>query len=258
MTEMARDPTERFSDRVDDYVKYRPHYSPEVYEALRQACGLNPEHFIADVGCGTGLLAKILLENGNPVIGVEPNLEMRQAGQQFLSPCSKFRMVAGTAEDTTLPDACVDFVIAGQAFHWFRPEPTRQEFARILKPGGWAILIWNDRDTESTPFLRAYEAFLLRHATDYTLVSHNKVANYGALERFYSPNRMHAITQSMRQQFDFEGVRGRLLSSSYAPREGPAAEEMLRRLPELFAAHAKDGHVVFEYKTRIYYGHLTR
>ena len=223
-----------------------------------KACGLNPEHLIADVGCGTGLLAKIFLENGNPVIGVEPNLEMRQAGEQYLARFSNFRMVAGSAENTTLPDAYVDFVIAGQAFHWFRPEPTRQEFARILKPGGWAVLIWHDRDTESTPFLRAYEEFLLRYATDYSLVTHNKVANYGALERFYSPNRMHAITQSTRQQFDFEGLRGRLLSSSYVPREGPAAEAMLRELPELFAAYAKDGQVVFEYETRIYYGHLTR
>ncbi len=258
MTEMARDPTERFSDRVDDYVKYRPHYSPEVYEALRQACGLKAEHLIADVGCGTGLLAKIFLENGNRVIGVEPNREMRQAGEQYLSRFAHFRMVAGSAENTTLPNASVDFVIAGQAFHWFRPEPTRQEFARILKADGWAVLIWHDRDMKSTPFLRAYEAFLLRYATDYSLVAHNKVAHYGALEKFYSPNRMHAITQSTRQQFDFDGLRGRLLSSSYAPREGPAADAMLRELPELFAAHAKEGRVVFEYRTRIYYGHLTR
>jgi ubiquinone/menaquinone biosynthesis C-methylase UbiE len=258
MTEIARDPKERFSDRVDDYVKYRPHYSPEVCEALRQDCGLDPDHLIADVGCGTGLLAKILLENSNRVIGIEPNLEMRRAGEQYLSRFANFRMVAGSAEDTTLPDAYADFVTAGQAFHWFRPEPTRREFARILKPDGWVVLIWHDRDTESTPFLRAYEAFLLRYATDYTLVAHNKVANYGALEKFYSANRMHAITQSTRQQFDFEGLRGRLLSSSYAPREGAAAEAMFRELPNLFAAHAKDGQVVFEYQTRIYYGHLTR
>ena len=257
MSELIRDPTERFSDRVSDYIKYRPHYSPDVVKALQQACVLTPEHVIADVGCGTGLLAEILLENGNTVIGVEPNLEMRKAGEQYLSQFASFRMVAGSAESTTLPDASLDFVVAAQAFHWFRPELTRKEFSRILKPGGWAVLIWHDRDTESTSFLRAYEDFLVRYATDYTLVAHNKVANYGALKQFYSPSPMQLIVQHTRQQFDFEGLRGRLLSSSYAPREGAAAEAMLRELPELFSRYAQHGQVILEYATTIYYGHLT-
>ena len=250
-------PAERFSDRVDDYVKCRPHYSPEVVQALRQACGLSTEHVIVDVGCGTGLFAKILLENGNRVVGVEPNAEMRQAGEQFLSQYSNFTMVAGSAERTTLPDRCADFVVAGQAFHWFQPQPTRTEFARIVKPDGWVVLVWHDRDLESTPFLRAYEDFLQRYATDYSTVAHNKVANYSALERFYSPDRMHAITQATKQEFDLEGLRGRLLSSSYAPREGPSAVAMLRELPALFDKYAENGRVIFEYHTRIYYGHLT-
>jgi len=250
-------PTERFSDRVDDYVRYRPHYSPDIVEALREACGLTAEHTIVDVGCGTGLLAKIFLENGNPVIGVEPNANMRQAGEQFLSAFQKFGMVAGSAEDTTLPAQCADFVIAGQAFHWFQPDAARREFARIVKPGGWVVLIWHDRDTEATPFLRAYEEFLLQHSTDYSTVAHNKVANYSALENFYSPNRMHLILQKTAQQLDFEGLRGRLLSSSYAPREGPAAEIMLQALPNLFHQYAKNGRVTLEYQTKIYSGHLT-
>lgn len=250
-------PTERFSDRVDDYLKYRPHYSPEVVQALRQACGLSPDHLVVDVGCGTGLLAKIFLENGNRVIGVEPNANMRLAGEQFLSEFGRFSMVAGSAEETTLPDRSADFVIAAQAFHWFQPQPTRTEFARIVKPGGWVVLIWHDRDLESTPFLRGYEDFLQRHATDYSMVAHNKVANYGALEEFYSPDRMHVITQSTQQHFDLEGLQGRLLSSSYAPREGPRGEAMLRALPNLFAMYAENDQVTFEYYTRIYYGHLT-
>jgi ubiquinone/menaquinone biosynthesis C-methylase UbiE len=250
-------PTERFSDRVDDYLKYRPRYSSEVVHALQQACGLSAQHLVVDVGCGTGLLAKIFLENGNPVIGVEPNAEMRQAGEQYLSQYANFTMVAGSAEHTTLPDRCADFVVAAQAFHWFQPQATRVEFARILKPDGWVVLIWHDRDLESTPFLRAYEDFLQRHATDYSTVAHNKVANYGALEQFYSPDQMRVVTQSTRQEFDFEGLRGRLLSSSYAPREGPGAETMLRELLALFNTYSENGRVTFEYHTRIYYGHLT-
>lgn len=250
-------PTERFSDRVDDYVKYRPHYSPDVVLALQQACGLKTDHLIVDVGCGTGLLAKTFLESGNRVIGIEPNANMRQAGEQFLSQHTGFSTVAGSAEDTTLPDRSADFVVAGQAFHWFQPPLARREFTRILKPDGWAVLIWHDRDMESTPFLRAYEEFLLRYATDYSTVAHNKVANYGALERFYSPNLMQLITQETSQQFDLEGLRGRLLSSSYAPREGPGAEAMLAELPQLFDRYAADDKVVLEYRTKIYYGHLT-
>jgi len=250
-------PTERFSDRVGDYVKYRPHYSPDVVLALRDECGLTSEHVIVDVGCGTGLLAEVFLENGNRVIGIEPNPNMRQAGEQYLSRFEDFSIVHGSAEQTTLPDRSADYVIAGQAFHWFQPDATRREFARILKPEGWVALIWHDRDMESTEFLRAYEAFLQRHATDYSTVAHNKVANYGALERFYSPNAIQTITQTTSQRLDLEGLRGRLLSSSYAPREGPAAEAMLKELPSLFHRFALDGHVVLEYRTRIYYGHLT-
>src|SRR5271165_720809 len=195
MSDSQSAPTERFSDRVDDYVKYRPHYSREVVEVLTSACGLSPDHLVIDVGCGTGLLAKIFLENGNQVIGVEPNANMRQAGERFLSVFEKFSMVAGSAEHTSLPGHYADFVIAGQAFHWFQPDATRKEFAGILKPGGWAVLIWHDRDMESTSFLRAYEEFLVQYSTDYTTVAHNKVANYEALERFYSPNLMHLIVQ---------------------------------------------------------------
>lgn len=250
-------PTERFSDRVEDYIKYRPHYSPEVVAALQTACGLAPKHVVIDVGCGTGLLAKIFLENGNPVIGVEPNANMRNAGSEYLRRFDNFRMIDGSAEATNLPDQSADFVIAAQAFHWFQPPVTRREFARILRPEGWAVLIWHDRDMESTPFLRAYEDFLQRYATDYNAVAHNKVANYGALEQFFSPDKMHLIIQETAQHFDFEGLRGRLLSSSYAPREGPAAERMLAELPKLFAAHAQNGQVTLDYKTKIYYGHLT-
>jgi len=251
-------PTERFSDRVDDYIKYRPHYSHEIVEALRAACGQSPTHMVVDVGCGTGLLAKVFLENGNRVIGVEPNANMRQAGEGFLASFAGFTMVAGSAEATGLPAGSADFVVAGQAFHWFQPEATRREFARIVEPEGWVVLIWHDRDMEATPFLRAYESFLQKYSTDYATVAHNKVANYAALERFFAPNRMELIVQETLQRFDLEGLRGRLLSSSYAPREGPQAEEMLRVLPALFEKFQVAGQVILEYRTRIYYGHLTR
>ena len=256
MADATRDPKARFSDRVDDYVKYRPHYLQDVVQAVEQACGLRPEHTIADVGCGTGLLAKIFLENGNHVVGVEPNRQMRIGGENYLAEYSNFSMVDGSAEATGLADASVDFVIAGQAFHWFRPDDTRAEFARILKPQGWVVLVWHDRDTTSKPFLRAYEDFVLRHSTDYEQVAHKYLASYDALQRFFAPDEVRLIEQHNQQQLDFDGLRGRLLSSSYVPKAGEKYEAMMRELPHLFSSHAENGQVTLEYDTKIFYGQL--
>ncbi|HEY5175128.1 MAG TPA: class I SAM-dependent methyltransferase [Terriglobales bacterium] len=258
MAEPTRDTVARFSDRADDYVKYRPHYSPEVVQALQQAYGLRPQHLIADVGCGPGLLAKIFLENGNRVVGVEPNREMRIAGENYVAGHPNFSMVDGSAEATGLADASVDFVVAGQAFHWFRPDDTRVEFARIVKPEGWVVLVWHDRDTESTPFLRAYEDFVRRYSTDYEQVTHKYLASYDALQRFFAPNEMTLILQHNQQTLEFDGLRGRLLSSSYVPKAGEKYAAMMLELPRLFSSHAENGHVILEYDTKIYYGHLQR
>ncbi len=256
MADATRDPKARFSDRVDDYVKYRPHYLQDVVQAVEQACGLRPEHTIADVGCGTGLLAKIFLENGNRVVGVEPNRQMRIGGENYLAEYSNFSMVDGSAEATGLAEASVDFVMAGQAFHWFRPDETRAEFARILRPQGWVVLVWNDRDTTSKPFLHAYEDFVLRHSTDYEQVAHKYLASYDALQRFFAPGEVRLIEQHNEQQLDFDGLRGRLLSSSYVPKAGEKYEAMMRELPHLFSSHADNGQVTLEYDTKIFYGQL--
>jgi len=258
MAEATHDSKARFSDRVDDYAKYRPHYSQDVVQAVEWACGLRPQHAIVDIGCGTGLLAEIFLENGNRVLGVEPNREMRIGGENYLASYPNFSMVDGSAEATGLADASADFVIAGQAFHWFRPGDTRVEFARILKPAGWVVLVWNDRNTTSKPFLRAYEEFVLRHSTDYQQVAHKYLASYDALQRFFAPDEVKLIEQRNRQELDFDGLRGRLLSSSYVPKAGEKHEAMMRELPRLFSSHAENGQVTLEYDTKIYYGHLQR
>ena len=258
MTVPSRDPVTRFSDRAQDYVKYRPHYSHDVVDAVRQACGLTSQHLLADVGCGPGMLAEVFLKNGNRVIGVEPNREMREAGENYLSGYPNFSMVEGSAEATTLPDASVDFVLAGQAFHWFRPPEARIEFARILKPGGWTVLVWHDRNIDATPFLRAYEAFLRQFAHDYEQVTHKYLASYEALQRFFEPNEIQVIKQRKEQRLDFDGLRGRLLSSSYIPKSGDKHDAMMAALPKLYSDHAVDDRVVLEYDTKIFYGHLDR
>ena len=256
MPQLVRDAKTRFSDRVEDYIKYRPRYQREVLEALQQACGLLPSHLIADIGCGTGFSAELFLENGNRVIGIEPNREMREAGEACLASYPNFEMRDGSAENTGLDSHSIDFVLAGQAFHWFPLAESRAEFTRILKPGGWVVLIWHDRSPDATPFLRAYEGFLHRHAVDYNEVMHRAVANADVLGRFFAPQPVKLVSLKAEQHFDFDGLRGRLLSSSYVPREGEKAEAMLRELPSLFSTYARDGHVAFHYETKIYYGHL--
>src|SRR5277367_59772 len=120
----------RFSDRVENYVRYRPGYPIEVLQVLKDECGLTPDHGIADIASGTGIWTRVLLNNGNRVFGVEPNPEMRQAGERLLADFPRFTSVAGTAEGTTLADASVDFVTAAQAAHWFEREHSRREFVR--------------------------------------------------------------------------------------------------------------------------------
>jgi len=252
----VRDALTRFSNRVEDYVKYRPGYPPQVIEVLRDRCGLNPTSVIADIGSGPGNLARLLLENDNEVFAVEPNAEMRNAGQQLLGRCDRYHSVDGKAEETSLADASVDFITAAQAFHWFDWQQTKTEFRRILRPGGWVVLLWNDRRLNSSPFLREYEQFLLRFGTDYALVKDQGGAAVKAIADFFS-NRLETVVLDNSQFFDFEGLRGRLLSASYAPQadhrnHGP----MLAELENIFRKYAKNGRVAFEYDTNLYFGHL--
>jgi SAM-dependent methyltransferase len=252
----AENATQRFSSRVDNYILYRPSYPPEVIALLTKECGLRNDSVIADIASGTGIFTRLLLENGNPVFGVEPNANMREAGENFLSAYPQFTSIAGTAEATTLPDHSVDFVTAAQAAHWFDRAKARREFVRILKPAGWTVLVWNERRTASTPFLREYEQLLLRFGTDYKEVRHERTTD--EIESFFSPSPFEARVLEMRQVLDYAGLEGRLLSSSYTPGpDHPNYPPMLRELRRIFDAHQADGFVSMEYDTRVYFGRLT-
>jgi SAM-dependent methyltransferase len=252
----ASNATSRFSDRVDNYVRYRPDYPVRVMETLRDECGLTTQHVVVDLASGTGIFTRMLLENGNLVFGVEPNDEMRVAGERLLADFSKFTSIAGTAESTTLPERSADFVTAAQAAHWFDRLKARREFVRILKPGGWLVLLWNERLTDSTPFLRDYEQLLLTYGTDYREIRHEHTTS--SVNEFFDPAPFQERTFAMRQEFDYAGVEGRLLSSSYAPwPEHAQHAPMLQELRGIFDAHAVASRVTFEYKTRMYFGRLT-
>jgi SAM-dependent methyltransferase len=251
-----KNPTERFSNRVDNYVKYRPGYPREIVELLEEECGLSASSVIADVGSGTGLLSQLFLKNGNTVYGVEPNREMREAGERLLRAFPNFQSVEGTAEDTTLKEASVDFITAGQAFHWFDRERARREFMRILRDGGWTAFVWNERLTDTTPFLADYERMLIEYGTDYEAVNHTNVGDE-VMASFFAPTDFRLKIFKTRQDFDFESLKGRLLSSSYVPEEGhPNYAPMLHELERIFREHQVDQRVAFEYDTKIYYGQL--
>jgi len=251
----ASNATSRFSDRVENYVRYRPGYPAEAVSALQLECGLQPSSVIADVASGTGIWTRTLLENGNRVFGVEPNGDMRQAGERLLASFPNFTSVEGAAEATTLADDSVDFVTAAQAAHWFDRQRARQEFVRILKPGGWLVLLWNERLVDTTPFQREYEELLLEFGTDYQDVRHERTTE--AVNEFFDPLPYRKRTFPMRQDFDYAGLEGRLLSSSYAPGPGhPKHEPMLAALRRIFEDHAVKGRVGFEYTTRVYFGRL--
>jgi ubiquinone/menaquinone biosynthesis C-methylase UbiE len=250
------DPLTRFSSRSDNYARFRPSYPAAVIEILKSKCGLNEASVIADLGSGTGILSELLLKNGNSVLAVEPNAAMRKTAEDLLNRYEKFKSIEAAAEETTLETGSVDFVTAAQAFHWFERAKAKQEFSRILKPEGWVVLIWNERKLDSSEFLRAYEDLLLSYGTDYDKVRHENVT--GEIAEFFAPGSFQLQTLENAQHFDFESLKGRLLSSSYAPdQDHPDFAPMLKALESIFKASNKDGIVDFAYETKVYYGQMS-
>lgn len=252
----AADSKTRFSNRVADYVRYRPSYPDKLIQTLRAEAGLTPQSTVADVGSGTGISATLFLQLGCTVYGVEPNAEMRGAAETLLAGQTKFHSINATAEATSLGDASVDLIAAGQAFHWFDRERTRAEFARILKPNAYVALFWNSRRTDSTAFLEGYESLLNEFATDYQQINHTNI-DRNIIAAFFAPQSFEYRSFPSFQDFDYDGLRGRLLSSSYAPAAGqPRHDEMLVALETLYRDHKVNDQVRFEYDTEVYFGRL--
>ncbi|MBA3768905.1 MAG: class I SAM-dependent methyltransferase [Blastocatellia bacterium] len=242
----------RFSGRVDNYVKYRPGYTTALIQYFEKYCGLTSKSVIADIGSGPGISSRMFLENGNRVIGVEPNDAMRKAGESDLIDFRNFESIKGTAEATSIERESVDLAIAAQAFHWFDPEASKREFCRILKRDGHVILIWNERKLDATPFLAEYEQLLLKYATDYRQVRHENV-DTDRIAAFLGHDFGTAIFEN-EQEFDFDGINGRLLSSSYMPDEAsPHFAAMIEELKTLFAKHAESDRITVSYYTKIYH-----
>ena len=247
------DATRRFGDRAEFYARHRPRYPDEMFDFLRTEVRLEATHVIADLGSGTGILSEAFLQRGHMVYGVEPNGEMRTAAETALGSRDRFHSVNGTAETTTLGTSSIDLAVAGQAFHWFDSGRTQVELRRILKPSGRCALIWNERLTDTNPFLNDYEQFLATWGTDYGAVSetYEDLDAIGAvLDAGYTRNVF-----PNRQVLDCEGLRGRVRSSSYIPQAAhPRLEKMLEALDALFEKHQENGVVQIDYNTNLYLG----
>jgi SAM-dependent methyltransferase len=253
----TREPKARFSDRVEDYVRYRPGYPVEVVRTLERELGIVPRKTrIVDLGSGTGISAQLFLNEGYDVTGVEPNAAMRSAGESRLASWPRFRSIEGSAEATTLPDECADLVVAAQAFHWFNVSLARYEMLRILDRTGAVALMWNDRQVETKPFLRGYDEAVRKWSIDYAEVNHQNLSE-ADVTSFFGPAGCKIRTFAQYQDFDWEGLLGRALSSSYVPLRGqPGHDELVAALRSLFDDHAEGGKIRFEYDTKLYFGAL--
>jgi SAM-dependent methyltransferase len=245
--------TERFSTRVDNYVKYRPHYPAAIIPYLAAEAGLTRHTIVADIGAGTGISAQPFLDNGNKVYAIEPNTEMREMAQQLLQRYPGFTGLAGSAEHTTLPAASIDLIVAGTAFHWFDQTATAAEFRRIGRPDAHVVLMWNVRQAE-LPFEKGYEKLLHQFGTDYKDMQHRNVGA-SQLASFFLSGTIREKSFQNAQIFDFPALKGRLLSSSYAPeKDHPVYEAMIKALEELFEKYQEQGMVKFHYETKVYTG----
>jgi SAM-dependent methyltransferase len=253
------DPTRYFSGRVEYYLRYRPSYPPALIDLLRRECGLTADWVVADIGSGSGNLARLFVGHCARVYGVEPNQEMREAGERVLGAVAGFFSVGGTAEATSLPEGSVDLVIAGQAFHWFDRARAGAEFKRILRPPRWAALVWIERGTHTSPFLAALDQVLARYAPNQAEAWRRRrdATDNTTLSASFASTGYRLATFDSRQVVDFDWLCGRILSSSFVPLPGePRHEELLRQLRETFDAHERGGTVAFEDDTKVYYGRL--
>ena len=241
-------PKERFSNRATYYVRYRPSYPRVVYTHLQTHCNLTADSVIADIGSGTGLLAQLFLERGNSIYGVEPNQAMREAGESYLADYATFHSINASAEATSLPDNSVDFVLAGQAAHWFDPLPTKAEFARILRKNGHIAFVWNKRATDASPFMQAYEKTARQYARS---DSHAKATG---TPDFILGDGVEAQAFDYAEKLTYETLEGRALSSSIAAlADDPLHEPFLAELRRVFELYAENGRVLFQYVTKLYY-----
>lgn len=257
-------PAARFSGRSKQYVKYRPSYPPQVISHLRETIGWTKEKKIADVGAGTGIFTKLLLEQGNEVFAIEPNDDMRHElvkqlqaymTTQDAQHC-KLSVLNGSAEATELSEHSVDGIVCAQAFHWFDQERAREEFIRVLKPQADVVLLWNQRDVQASEFVRDYESLFMQYGEQYDQVKHKQMS-VEALTAFFG-SKPQLVSYYYEQPLEYEQLIGRIQSSSFSiTEEDDRYEAFMDDIKALFSRHEQAGVVKMIYRTDVYWGKLT-
>lgn len=244
----------RFSRRVADYILYRPRYPRALVETLQAEAGLHPDAVIADIGSGTGFSAEQFLNFGCHVFGVEPNADMRSAGEAYLREHANFTSVDGNAEATTLPTGTVDLITAGQALHWFNLPAAREEFARILKPTGMLAFFWNERAGHASPMMAAYEGLFSKYIIEERTAHHMDIQD-DALAYLFAGGVYESRRIPWMQKMSYEQATGRAFSSSYMPTRGSeSAAPLEAEIAALFDRYAVNGEIDFIYETELYFG----
>jgi ubiquinone/menaquinone biosynthesis C-methylase UbiE len=254
MADLAQcNPTGRFTGLAELYAKSRPSYPVAAVDWIVDHCGLESGCRLVDVGSGTGISSRLFAQRGLHVLGLEPNAEMRAKAEGASDPAAvPPTYVDGRAEQTGLPDHYADAVLAAQAFHWFEPESTLREFHRILKPNGWVMLLWNERD-DRDPFTAAYSA-IVRSTPEAAAVELPR--SHAGEPLLHSPLFQNAqrVVFANEQLLDEANLQGRAFSASYAPRQPTAAEAFAEALKVVFARFQQDGQVRLQYETSVYVG----
>lgn len=248
--------TKRFSDRVENYVKYRPDYPPFLINVLENELNFRKDFILADIGSGSGILSKLFLDHGNQVFCVEPNDEMRKAAEIILSEYGNYKSINGTAEKTNLEADSIDLIVAGQSYHWFNNSKTKKEFKRILKPNSSVVLIWNSRKKDNNQFSKEYEELINKFSKDYKHVAHYNISDRD-LKLFFNEKGCKTIILENHQILDYNGLKGRLFSSSYMPNQNEKiANTIMKELEGIFNRHQKDEKVSIDYDTEIFVGKI--
>ncbi|KMQ68653.1 hypothetical protein ACM39_08930 [Chryseobacterium sp. FH2] len=251
----ALDTTNRFSHRADNYTMYRPEYPEDIVTFLEQTTGLNSNSVIADIGSGTGIFSNLLLKAGYSVNAVEPNEQMRSSAEINLQKYPGFASIEGTAEKTTLADSSIDLITVAQAFHWFRPQETKTEFERILKPSGHILLVWNIMQSD-TPFLKDYTALKEKYSEK---IKHEHRADLQRIQNIFYPSPVTTQNFRQTQQLNEEGLKGHLLSFSTIPLANePRYEEMMVKVADLFDKYNNNGFISMEYETKLFLVSLSK
>lgn len=247
--------TGKFSGKAKNYSAGRPSYAKAFIDMLYAEQSFSASSEIADIGCGTGIFAKQLLERGSIVYGVELNGDMRLQAENYLAGFDNFRLVNGIAENTTLPDCSVDFITVAQAFHWFNVEPFKAESKRILRSCGKVFLIWNSRDTRAEVNKLCGKIFS-KFCKNFKGFSGGIKKDDERISEFFNGKYCYAEFDNP-LLYDREKFIRRSLSSSYSLTEKDKNfSEYLSKLNELFDKNSTNGVLTIPNKTEVYFTKL--